>query len=149
MSLHRIPNFGLFLCVSHSCNISSVYCCISYSFTTCVLLKHSLNVCEWIHESINNPLFLRAVCVCVCVCVFVCVHVKSLQSCPTLCNPMDCSPPGSSVHGILLARILEWVSMSCSFQTQGSNLHLMSPTLAGQFFTTSTTWEVLLRAELG
>ena len=52
--------------------------------------------------------------VCVCVCVFVCVHVKSLQSCPTLCNPMDCSPPGSSVHGILLARILEWVSMSSS-----------------------------------
>ena len=31
------------------------------------------------------------------------------QSCPTLCNPMDCSPPGSSVHGILQARILEWV----------------------------------------
>ena len=34
------------------------------------------------------------------------------QSCPTLCDPMDCSPPGSSVHGILQARILEWVSIS-------------------------------------
>ena len=32
-------------------------------------------------------------------------------SCPTLCNPMDCSPPGSSVHGILQARILEWVAV--------------------------------------
>ena len=32
---------------------------------------------------------------------------KSLQSCPTLCNPMDCSPPGSSVHGIFQARVLE------------------------------------------
>ena len=31
------------------------------------------------------------------------------QSCPTLCNPMDCSPPGSSIHGILQARMLEWV----------------------------------------
>ena len=31
------------------------------------------------------------------------------QSCPTLCNPIDCSPPGSSIHGILQARILEWV----------------------------------------
>ena len=31
------------------------------------------------------------------------------QSCPILCNPMDCSPPGSSVHGILQARILEWI----------------------------------------
>ena len=33
------------------------------------------------------------------------------QSCPTLCDPMDCSPPGSSVHGILQARILEWVAI--------------------------------------
>ena len=40
-----------------------------------------------------------------------CVPAKSLQSCPTLCNPMDSSPPCSSVHGILQARILEWVSM--------------------------------------
>ena len=37
-----------------------------------------------------------------------------VQSCPTLCNPMDCSPAGSSVHGILQARILEWVAISFS-----------------------------------
>ena len=43
-----------------------------------------------------------------------CVHAKSLQSCQTLCDPMDCSLPGSSVHGILQARILEWVAMPCS-----------------------------------
>ena len=42
------------------------------------------------------------------------VCAKSLQSYPTLCNPMDCSPPDFSVHGILQARILEWVSMSSS-----------------------------------
>ena len=36
------------------------------------------------------------------------------QSCPTLCDPMDCSPPCSSVHGILQARILEWVAISFS-----------------------------------
>ena len=36
------------------------------------------------------------------------------QSCPTLCDPMDCSPPGSSVHGILQARVLEWVAISFS-----------------------------------
>ena len=34
------------------------------------------------------------------------------NSCPTLCDPMDCSPPGSSVHGILQAGILEWVAIS-------------------------------------
>ena len=36
------------------------------------------------------------------------------QSCLTLCDPMDCSPPGSSVHGILQARILEWVAIPFS-----------------------------------
>ena len=39
---------------------------------------------------------------------------KSLQSCPTLCNPIDGSPPGSTVPGILLARTLEWVAISFS-----------------------------------
>ena len=36
------------------------------------------------------------------------------QTCPSLCDPMDCSPPGSSVHGILQARVLEWVAMPFS-----------------------------------
>ena len=39
---------------------------------------------------------------------------KSLQSCPTLCDPMDCGLPGFSVHGILQARTLEWVAISFS-----------------------------------
>ena len=43
-----------------------------------------------------------------------CVCAKSLQSCPTLCNPIDSTPPGYSVHGILQARILEWVAISSS-----------------------------------
>ena len=41
----------------------------------------------------------------------VCVSVLVTHSCPTLCNPLDCSPQGSSVHGILQARILEWVAI--------------------------------------
>ena len=39
------------------------------------------------------------------------MKVLVVQSCLTLCNPMDCSPPGSSIHGIFQARILEWVAM--------------------------------------
>ena len=46
---------------------------------------------------------------CVCVCVCVCV-----QLCLTLCDSMDCSPPGCSVHGIFQARILEWVAIPFS-----------------------------------
>ena len=48
---------------------------------------------------------IRTVKKCVCVCV---------QSCLTLCNPMDCSLPGSSVHGIFQARIVEWIAISSS-----------------------------------
>ena len=54
--------------------------------------------------------------------------VLAAQSCPTLCNLMDCSPPGSSVHGISQARILEWAGIPFSrgiFLTQGSNPHLL------------------------
>lgn len=47
--------------------------------------------------------------VCACVCVHVRTHVHILKSCPTLCNPVDCSLPGHSVHGIVQANILEWV----------------------------------------
>ena len=58
-----------------------------------------------------------------------CMHTKSLQSCLTLCDPVDCSPPGSSVHVILQARILEWVAISFSrgwiFLTQGSSPGLL------------------------
>ena len=42
------------------------------------------------------------------------MHAKPLQLCLTLCDPMDCSPPGFSVHGILQASILEWVVISFS-----------------------------------
>ena len=72
-----------------------------------------------------------------------CMRVKLLQSCSTLWDPMDCSPPGFSVHGVLQAKLLEMpfppprdlpdpgiepVSLGC-------------PALAEGFFTTSATWE--------
>ena len=53
---------------------------------------------------------------------------KSLQLYPTLCDPLGCSPPGSSVQGILQARILEWVARPSSrgiFPVQGSNPGLL------------------------
>ena len=58
----------------------------------------------------------------------VCMHAKALQSKPILCYPMDCNPPGSSVHGVLQAGILEWVAMPFSsgiLLTEGSNPHLL------------------------
>ena len=52
--------------------------------------------------------------------LMLCVSAKLLQSCLTLCDPMDCSPPGLSVHGILQARVLEWVAI---FLLQGDLPH--------------------------
>ena len=56
------------------------------------------------------------------------MKVSVTQLCLTVCDPMDCSLPGSSVHGILQARILEWVAIPFSrgiFPTQGLNLGLL------------------------
>ena len=60
--------------------------------------------------------------------LLLCMCVKSLQLCPTLWDPLDCSPPGFSVHGIIQARILECVAMPSSmgiFPAQGPNPHLL------------------------
>ena len=76
-------------------------------------------------------------------CFLLCMWAKSLQLCPTLCDLMNCSPPGSSVHGILQASILEWIAMPLSrgsSQPRDWTLSQASPELAGGFFTTSTTW---------
>ena len=51
-----------------------------------------------------------------CVLRFTATAAKSLQLCPTLSNPMDCSPPGSSIHGIFQARVLEWGAIARSQQ---------------------------------
>ena len=54
------------------------------------------------------------------------VHTKSLQLCPTLCDAMDCSLPGSSVHGILQAGILEWVAMPSSRESSQPRIEPIS-----------------------
>ena len=64
-------------------------------------------------SGLRSPLH-ASLSVCVCVCVLV------TQSCPTLCDHIDCSPPGSSVHGILQARILEWAAISFSLDNYSS-----------------------------
>ena len=69
---------------------------------------------EFIRTRIIRMYYSSNLRVCVCVCVCVCARAKLLQSCLTLCDPVDCRPPGSSVHGILQARIVEWVAMLSS-----------------------------------
>ena len=66
-----------------------------------------------------------------------CVRAEWLQSHPTLCDPMDCSLPGSSVHGILQARKLEWVTTTSSrgsFQPRDRTCVFCGSCIAGGFF---------------
>ena len=58
-----------------------------------------------------------------------------VQFCLTLCDPMDCSPPGSSVHGILQARILEWVAMLSSRGSSPPRDQTQVSHIGGRFFT--------------
>ena len=90
------------------------------------LCPSGLGNCSWNHEKWIRGEYMR-----------VCA-LSSLQLCSTLCDPMDCSPPGSSVHGIIQARTLEWVVISLS---RGSSqpkdwtrISCISCT-AGRFFT--------------
>ena len=79
------------------------------------------------HSLLCSSPLLYAGLTCVC---------SVVQSCPTLCNPMDCSLPGSSVHGISQARILEWIAISSSRGSSQPRDQTCTSTLAGRFFTT-------------
>ena len=78
---------------------------------------------SWSAFNINIMRWMPLTYMCVCTRVHMCAQWDL-----TLRNPMDCSPPGSSVHGVFQARILEWVAISLLqriFPTQGSNPHLL------------------------
>ena len=91
------------------------------------------------HVSINGDKYLQGY-----ISANVCCAAESLQSCLTLCNPMDCSPTDSSVHWILQARMLEWVAMPFSRDLPDSVIEpsqfsnparfLTFPALGGEFF---------------
>ena len=72
--------------------------------------------CKELDMTERLPLYIHYICVCMYTCIYMyaAAAAKSLQSCPTLCDPIDGSPPGSPVPGILQARTLEWVAISFS-----------------------------------
>ena len=72
------------------------------------------------------------------------VKVLVAQSHGTHCNPMDCSPPGSSVHGILQARILEWVAIPFSKGSSQPRDQSCASHITGKFFTVGATREAKL-----
>ena len=78
-----------------------------------------------------------------CVCVHVCVR-SFAQSCLTLCNPVDCIPPGSSVHGNSQARMLNWVAISFSRGSSRDWTHISWASWIGrQILYHWDTWEAI------
>ena len=76
-----------------------------HSSKTSILWRSAFFIVQLSHPYMTTG---KTIALTVCVCVLV------AQSCPTVCNPVDCSPPGSSFHGILQVRVLEWVASSFS-----------------------------------
>ena len=70
-----------------------------------------------------------------CVFVCVCVHVLVAQWCPTLCNSMNSSPPGSCIHRILQTRMLEWVAIPFSRGFSQPRDRTWVSCITGRFFT--------------
>ena len=85
----------------------------------------------------NNDLYSRFwICFVYKSCIWEKIQFSSVaQSCPTLCDPMDGSLLGSSVHGISQVRILEWVAISFSRWSSPPGTEPVAPALAGKFFT--------------
>ena len=81
--------------------------------------------------TMSHKLFCNGDCLLICRC---CYLVTKL--CPILCDPMDCSPPGSSAHGICQARILEWVAISFCRGSSHSRDQICVSCLAGLFLIT-------------
>ena len=76
------------------------------------------------------------------------IEVRVIQSCLILCDPVDCSPPGSSVHGILQERILEWVVIPFSRGSSWLKDQTWVSCTASRFFTIWTTRKAEIRAKV-
>ena len=97
----------------------------------------------------GGNIFMNVLCEMVESTIWLCpwegLHGVHAQSCPTLWDPMDCSPPGSSVRRILWARILEWVAIPCSNGSSWPRDQNQVSYTAGGFFAVWATREALKR----
>ena len=121
------PNQGLKLCFPHAPALAGRF------FTAPAIspfLKLKLANGSCILLCFSNNLLLDLLCL-------------VTQSCPTLCNHMDCSPPGSSVNGILQARILECMAMPSSRESSQPRDQTLVSRIAGRFFTVWASKEAL------
>ena len=117
----------------------------------CSPLVCGFHICRFKYAMIQGNVktsprvFMPSLCACAqCIPGSVCMHANQLQLCPALCDPMDCSPPGSSVHGFPrqeYQRGLPCPPLGDLSDIGIEYVSLASLALAGRFFTASTIWE--------
>ena len=117
------------LCILHYSDVNKV--CLNF-----LVCKKALKTSGFAFQGINQ--FALAEQSCPYISLRIVLHLVA-QLCPTLCDPMDCSPPGSSVHGILQARRLEWVAMPSSRGSSQPRDRTQVSRIAGGFFTVWAT----------
>ena len=107
----------------------------------CLCQSKSISTHVDIHSTFihNKPNRTRSKCLSAIEWIYCCCLVA--KSCPTHCDPVDCSPPGSSVHGIFQARMLEWISISFSRGSSWPKDRTCASCIAGRFFTAEPQWE--------
>ena len=117
--------------------------CLAFSLNSILSDLWSCQIMSCLHKLLEPPVtciikseVFSLFCVCVCVVV--------IQLCLTLGNTMDCRPPGSSVHGILWAKILEWVAIPFSMWSFQPRDWTLVSCIAGRCFTIWATREVAL-----
>ena len=117
MYTHAYIHVCIYVC-DYVSMCSVVYVCVMYMYM-CVCVCVYVLVCLCMCMSMYMCVYVyMSMCVCISVCVRACLICFN---CVLLCNVMACSPPGSSVHGILQARILEWVAMPSSRESSRSS----------------------------
>ena len=107
----------------------------------------SFNDCKLFHYVVYQ--FIQPICILLNICVvstfpnYISMHICLVaKSCPTFCDPMDCSPSGSSVHGISQARTLEWVPIPSSMESSGHRDQTYISCIIGmQILHPQATWE--------
>ena len=105
----------------------------------CLLEFGQLHV-HWVGDAIEQSHPLKDISICFLSSAFsLCtrphkLHACMCYSCPTLCDPMDCNPPGFSVHGILLARISEWIAILFSRESSSPKDWTHVSHIASRFF---------------
>ena len=103
-------------------------------------LEKNKSTSDKIHTSVYK--FSSISFICLCLSLYLLYIIA--QSCLTLCDPMDCSLPSSSVHGIFQARILEWVAIYFSRRSSQTRDWTQVSRIVGRWFTIWATREVLL-----